>query len=332
MIVKNYEFKKIDLQFNKFFLLNGDNEGAKEDFIKSFLKEKYLNSEVYFENEILSNLENFYSSISTKSFFDNEKIIIIKKSTNKIFNLIEEILEKKFVDLILILNADLLDKKSKLRNYFEKGKETICVAFYADTHQTLNIVASNFLRENKINLSQQSINLIIEKSNGSRQHLKNELEKINSLSLTNKKIEINQIIKITNLGNQNTISELIDMCLIKNRVKMAKMLNENNFSGDDSILILRSLLNKTKRLFSLSKDYQINKNIDNLVLSYKPAIFWKEKDFVKQQIQIWSLINIRKLISQVSIIEQLIKKTPLQSKNILSDFLIRISGKTNNEI
>jgi len=332
MIVKNYEFKKIDLQFNKFFLLNGDNEGAKEDFIKSFLKEKYLNSEVYFENEILSNLENFYSSISTKSFFDNEKIIIIKKSTNKIFNLIEEILEKKFVDLILILNADLLDKKSKLRNYFEKGKETICVAFYADTHQTLNIVASNFLRENKINLSQQSINLIIEKSNGSRQHLKNELEKINSLSLTNKKIEINQIIKITNLGNQNTISELIDMCLIKNRVKMAKMLNENNFSGDDSILILRSLLNKTKRLFSLSKDYQINKNIDNLVLSYKPTIFWKEKDFVKQQIQIWSLINIRKLISQVSIIEQLIKKTPLQSKNILSDFLIRISGKTNNEI
>ena len=332
MIVKNYEFKKIDLQFNKFFLLNGDNDGAKEDFIKSFLKEKYLNSEVYFENEILSNLENFYNSISTRSFFDNEKIIIIKKSTNKIFNLIEEILEKKFVDLILILNADLLDKKSKLRNYFEKEKETICVAFYADTHQTLNIVASNFLRENKINLSQQSINLIIEKSNGSRQHLKNELEKINSLSLTNKKIEINQIIKITNLGNQNTISELIDMCLIKNRVKMAKMLNENNFSGDDSILILRSLLNKTKRLFSLSKDYQINKNIDNLVLSYKPTIFWKEKDFVKQQIQIWSLINIKKLISQVSIIEQLIKKTPLQSKNILSDFLIRISGKTNNEI
>ena len=332
MIVKNYEFKKIDLQFSKFFLLNGDNDGAKEDFIKSFLKEKYKNSEVYYENEILSNLENFYSSISTRSFFDNEKIIIIKKSTNKIFNLIEEILEKKFEDLILILNADLLDKKSKLRNYFEKEKETICVAFYADTHQTLNIVANNFLRENKINLSQQSINLIIEKSNGSRQHLKNELEKINSLSLTNKKIEINQIMRITNLGNQNTISELIDMCLIKNRVKMAKMLNENNFSGDDSILILRSLLNKTKRLFSLSKDYQINKNIDNLVLSYKPAIFWKEKDFVKQQIQIWSLINIKKLISQVSIIEQLVKKTPLQSKNILSDFLFRISGKTNSEI
>ena len=117
MIVKNYEFKKIDLQFNKFFLLNGDNEGAKEDFIKSFLKEKYLNSEVYFENEILSNLENFYNSISTKSFFNNEKIIIIKKSTNKIFNLIEEILEKKFEDLILILNTDLLDKKSKLRNF-----------------------------------------------------------------------------------------------------------------------------------------------------------------------------------------------------------------------
>ena len=332
MIVKNYESKKIDIKLNKFFLLNGDNDGAKEDFIKSILKEKYVNSEIYFENEILNNLENFYSSISTKSFFDDEKIIIIKKSTNKILNLVEEIREKSFKDLILILNADLLDKKSKLRNFFEKEKETICVAFYADTHKTLNIIANNFLRDIKLSLSQQSINLIIEKSNGSRQHLQNELEKINSLSLTNKKIEINQIMKITNLGNQNTISELIDLCLIKNKVKMIKMLNENNFTGDDSILILRSLLNKTKRLFNLSKSYQVNRNIDSLVLSYKPTIFWKEKDLVKQQIKIWSLINIKKLISQISTIEQLVKQTPLQSKIILSDFLLKISAKTNSRI
>ena len=332
MIVKNYESKKIDIKLNKFFLLNGDNDGAKEDFIKSILKEKYINSEIYFENEILNNLENFYSSISTKSFFDDEKIIIIKKSTNKILNLVEEIREKSFKDLILILNADLLDKKSKLRNFFEKEKETICVAFYADTHQTLNIIANNFLRDIKLSLSQQSINLIIEKSNGSRQHLQNELEKISSLSLTNKKIEINQIMKITNLGNQNTISELIDLCLIKNKVKMIKMLNENNFTGDDSILILRSLLNKTKRLFNLSKSYQVNRNIDSLVLSYKPTIFWKEKDLVKQQIKIWSLINIKKLISQISTIEQLVKQTPIQSKNILSDFLLKISAKTNSRI
>ena len=332
MIVKNYESKKIDIKLNKFFLLNGDNDGAKEDFIKSILKEKYVNSEIYFENEILNNLENFYSSVSTKSFFDDEKIIIIKKSTNKILNLVEEIREKSFKDLILILNADLLDKKSKLRNFFEKEKETICVAFYADTHQTLNIIANNFLRDIKLSLSQQSINLIIEKSNGSRQHLQNELEKINSLSLTNKKIEINQIMKITNLGNQNTISELIDLCLIKNKVKMIKMLNENNFTGDDSIVILRSLLNKTKRLFNLSKNYQVNRNIDSLVLSYKPTIFWKEKDLVKQQIKIWSLINIKKLISQISTIEQLVKQTPLQSKNILSDFLLKISAKTNSRI
>ena len=129
MIVKNYESKKIDIKLNKFFLLNGDNDGAKEDFIKSILKEKYINSEIYFENEILNNLENFYSSISTKSFFDDEKIIIIKKSTNKILNLVEEIREKSFKDLILILNADLLDKKSKLRNFFEKEKKQFVSLF-----------------------------------------------------------------------------------------------------------------------------------------------------------------------------------------------------------
>ena len=145
MIVKSYESKKIDIKLNKFFLLNGDNDGAKEDFIKSILKEKYFNSEIYFENEILNNLENFYSSISTKSFFEDEKIIIIKKSTNKILNLVEEIKEKSFKDLILILNADLLDKKSKLRNLFEKDSQVICTPVYEDDSRSLNFIITNFL-------------------------------------------------------------------------------------------------------------------------------------------------------------------------------------------
>ncbi len=327
MIIKNYEANKINLDQNKFFLLNGENNGAKEDFAKIILKERYNKAEIYYENEILNNQDTFIETISTKSFFDDEKIIIIKKSTNKITNYIEDIIKKNFEDLILILDADLLDKKSKLRNFFEKQKKTICVAFYSDTNQTLRIIAEKNLRENKINLSQQSINLIIDKCNGSRQHLKTELEKIQSLNLTRKNIDVNDLIKIINLGNQNTVSELVDFCLSKNKKKISKMLSENNFSGEESILILRSLLTKTKRLFNLRSNFKKEQEIDKLILSYKPPIFWKDKEIVKQQLKVWDLPNIRKLISQISKKEYLIKKTPQQAKIIMNDFLFEIATK-----
>ena len=327
MIIKSYEPTKIDLKNIKFILLNGDNTGAKEDFTKAILKEKYNKIELYHENEVLNNLESFHNSISSKSFFSDEKIIVIKKITNKIFDLIKDLIEKNFKDFILILDADLLDKKSKLRSFFEKDKKTIFTAFYSDTNQTLRILAYNYLKENNINLSPQIINLIIDKSNGSRKHLRNELEKINSLLLTYKKIDLNQIIKIVNLGNENTISELADFCLSKNKKRMIKILSENNFTDDESIIILRTMLAKVKRLLNLKNSFQKENNIDQLISSYKPPIFWKDKDIVKQQINVWELKNIKNLIINISNIEYSVKKTPMQAKNILNNFLFEISAK-----
>ena len=108
---------------------------------------------------------------------------------------------------------------------------------------------------------------------------------------------------------------------------MIKILNENNFSEEDSILILRTLLSKTKRLFKLKKDQKMNNNLDNLILSYKPPIFWKEKDFVKQQIKLWKDFDIKKLISQINEVELLIKKTPINSKYILNNLLFETSSQ-----
>tara|TARA_B100000401_G_scaffold302701_1_gene208018 strand:+ start:26 stop:1012 length:987 start_codon:yes stop_codon:yes gene_type:complete len=328
MIIKNYEPNKINLNKIKFILLYGENTGAKEDFTKIILKEKYDKLELYHENEVLNNLDAFYNSIASKSFFDNEKIIVIKKITNKFYNFAKELIDKDLKDLILILDADLLDNKSKLRNFFERDKKTICTAFYSDTQQTLRILANEQLKKNNINLSPQAINLIIDKSNGSRKHLRNELEKISSLRLTNKKIELDHIMKIVNLGNESSVSELTDYCLSKNKKKMIQILNENNFTDDDTVMILRILLNKVKRLLNLKKDFKKGNNIEQVISSYKPIIFWKDKGIVKEQINVWEQNKVKELISKISDIEYLVKKTPMQSKNILNNFLFEISAKS----
>ena len=169
--------------------------------------------------------------------------------------------------------------------------------------------------------------MIVDKSNGNRQHLKNELEKIDSLFLSKKNIKVEDVLKITNLGDQNSATELTNFCLAKNKQKMRKILNENNFSNEDSILIIKTLLFKTKRLLNLCDSFDKNQSIDSLLTSYRPPIFWKEKDLVKEHLKNWNLVKIKKLISEISEIELLIKKIPLQSSMILNDFLLKTSEK-----
>ena len=114
----------------------------------------------------------------SKSFFEEKKVIIINRATDKILKTIEEIKFKNTEDLIIILNSEALEKKSKLRSYFEKNRESICIAFYPDNLTTLLKVSHNFLKENKISISSSNINHIINKSNQDRENLLNELNKI----------------------------------------------------------------------------------------------------------------------------------------------------------
>jgi len=323
MIIKSYEVSKIDLKKNFFFLFYGENEGYKKQIIEEKFRKIYIeNIYTYEENEILQNQESFFNTILTKSFFENEKLIIINRATDKIKTVIDEILEKEIEDLILIVNAQILDKKSKLRSLFEKNKRTICVAFYTDNNQTLSSIINNFFRENKIPVSQQSINLIVQRCRGDRLNLQNELEKIKSFTKNKKKIDIKDLLKLTNIAENYSVSELIDNCLAKNKKKMINILNENNYSLDDCILIIRTFLIKSKRLLRLSKDIENNKNIDEVISSFKPPIFWKDKDIVKQQIQNWSYNNIKNLIYKINETELIIKKNSINALNILSNFII----------
>ena len=323
MIIKSYELSKIDLKKNFFFLFYGENEGYKKQIIEEKFRKIYIeNIYIYEENEILQNHESFFNNILTKSFFENEKPIIINRATDKIKIIIDEILVKEIEDLVLIVNAQILEKKSKLRSLFEKNKKTISVAFYADNNQTLSTIINNFFRENKIPVSQQSINLIVQRCRGDRLNLQNELEKIKSFIKNKKKIDIKDLLKLTNIAENYSVSELIDNCLAKNKKKTINILNENNYSLDDCILIIRTFLIKSKRLLRLSKEMDNKKNIDEIISSFKPPIFWKDKDIIKQQIQSWSYSNIKNLIYKINETELIIKKNSINALNILSDFII----------
>ena len=322
MILKHFEVKKTKLSDKNYFLLYGNNRGLIEETIENLKKTINKNIYHYEESEIINNLENFYESILNKTFFDNQKLIIIKRVSDKFYKIIEEIISKNVEDISIILTSDNLDKRSKLRSFYEKNSNTICIPFYEDNVQTLAIIANNFIKEKKINLSQQNLNLIIDRARGNRLNLKNELEKIELLAKTQKIIDINHILKLSNLSENYDFSELIDSSLLKNKKKLIKILNENNFAPEDCIIILRILLSKLKRLLKIKSLYKTNKNVDGIINQYKPPIFWKEKEIIKQQINIWSYEEIKNLIIETNNIEYLIKKNPQSAVISITNFVL----------
>jgi len=330
MIIKSFEINKINFDQNKLVLFYGKNEGFKNEATNNLIKDKDEITK-YEEKEVLENINDFIESILSKSLFESEKIIIIKRATDKILKIIDEIDSKNIEDIKIIFNADNLEKKSKLRSLFEKDKKYICVPFYPDTDQTLSKLTYNFLKKKNILISQSNINLIVNKCNGDRETLLNELNKIEYFSKNGKKITSENIAKLTNLIENHSISELIDNCLAKNKKKIVNILNENNFNNEDCILITRTFLNKAKKILKLSSEFQNNKNIDLTISSAKPPIFWKDKEIIKQQIYKWTPENIKQLIYKLSEIELLIKKNINNSINLITDFILnQASSNTNN--
>ena len=334
MIIKSYETNKIDLILSNIILFYGQNQGAKEEEINKILKaHKDKNLSKYDEKEILDNIEVFFENILSESLFENEKIILINRASDKIVGIIEELIEKKISKISILVNSNILEKKSKLRSIFEKNKRLICVPFYPDTIETLSKLSYNYLRENKIILSQEHINLIVNRCNGDRGVLKNELEKIKFLSISKKKLSTEDILKISNLVENHEISELVDNCLAKNQRKIINIMSENNFNNEDCIVIVRTFLNKLKRLSNLIINYTDNKDLDKTIANAKPPIFWKDKQLVKAQINKWTYEQIKKLIFEINEIELQIKQNKLNPINVVSNFILdksflKISNKS----
>ena len=331
MIIKAFELEKKNLLNQKFFLFYGSNKGLIDETLNKTIK-PLVPSNIfrYDENDIIRNAEAFEENLSNKSFFEDKKLIIISRVTDKLYKLLINIIERNYEGIIIVLIAGVLEKKSKIRNLFEKDKGLFCVPFYEDNYQSLNFVAQKFLKEKKISVSQENVNLIIERSANDRINLYNELSKIELFSKNKKIIDQKSILELTNLSENFSISELLDNTLIKNKKKVFNILNENIFVNEDNILILRTFSNKLKRLLKIKYQSKNEINLDKIINSYKPPIFWKEKDIVKKQLGIWNLNKIKNLIVKINDIELLVKKYPNSSTNILINFLLEQTAETNN--
>ena len=322
MIKKPFQINKSQINENKFYLFYGVNEGQKNDKIYELLSSIDKNNIFkYDEKEILNDERIFFDQILTKSLFNDQKIIIINRATDKIFKILNDVIDKEVNDIVII-NSSALEKKSKLRNLFEKTNKFVCVAFYEDTNETLIKLASNFFKKNQILISSLDMNLIVNKCAGDRGILYNEMNKIKYYTLKNKKITSEQILKLTNLIENFSIFELVNNCLAKNKKKTLDILTENNFDNSDCIIIIRSFLLRSKKIYELRKSYEKNKDLELTIDNFKPPIFWKEKEIVKRQMTMLNYEKTKDLISKTMEIELLVKKNPQISLNITTDFVI----------
>ena len=325
MIKKYFDLKKINLSNFNLFLFYGKNDGLQNEVINDTFTSNFKGSvNKYDETEFINNYETLASELLTSSLFEKEKIIIISRTSDKILKFVDEILDKGIKEIKIIFKSSELEKRSKIRIFFEKRKDLIIVPFYEDNSSTLSSIVIKFLNENNINMSRESINLLVDRANGNRKILKTELDKILNYSFTKKKIDLRAVQKLTNLNENYGVNQLADNYLEKNKRNIAKILNENIYSDEDCILILRTVLSKSKRLINIIKKYNETKNLDEVIANNKPPIFWKDKDSVKRQANSWKIKDLKEKIYQINEVETLIKNNSKNSLNLVSDFIVNI--------
>ena len=326
MIIKHFEINKLKFDKHNYFLVYGENEGLKKEIIQTLKKKNSGSVENYEEGQIVSNSELFYENLLNKSLFEKEKIIIVNRCSEKIYDIIEKIMDKNISDTKIILNFNILEKKSKLRNLFEKEKELIIIPTYKDNSIALAEIAKKFFNNYKISISQETINLLVSRCNGDRGHLKTELDKILIYMNDKKNINLEEIYKLTNLAENFSINELVDTSLSKNSQRTSEILNESNYKPEDGILILRTFLQKTKRLLGIYERQNGNVNFDSLINNYKPPIFWKDKPIIKRQLESWSKSKIKDLIVKINKTEIFLKKNSSISLMLISNFIYETSN------
>ena len=327
MILKYFELNKLNFDITNILLFHGKNEGYKSEEIDKISNKLNLKVKNYDEKHVIDNTEEFFVDNLNKSLFDSNKIIKINRCTDKITKIIEELIDRNINDIIFILNSETLDKRSKLRNFFEKSKnKLVSIAFYPDNYDTLLKITKQRLRKTNILLSNECISVLISKCASDRKNLLNEIEKIELYLKDKKKISNEEVFKIINLSENHSIDELINSCLVKNQKKLFSILNDNIFSNEDCIVIIRTLLKKTKNLLNLVIQFHSNKNINETVDNAKPPIFWKDKSIVKDQINLWSINKLKDLIIEINDIEYQIKKNSINSVNLTTNFLLEKSA------
>ena len=335
MLIKSYEILKKDLNFLNSFLIYGENTGLKQDIVKSVieLKEKKNIKYKQFkfeEEEIIKNQNDFFNLIFSGSLFDKKKVIFVNRTTDRLFNLISEISKKDIKDILIFFEADQLEKKSKIRNLFEKDKNLVCIACYQDNNFDLIKIINDEIKQTKIKLSTESINLLIERASGDRNNLRNEINKLKSFALDKQMVSYDQVKELTNMVGNYQNDYIVNICLNGDKKKLNKILRENNFSFEDFLILLKIFSKKIHRLLKIKIFNRLEKNLDQIFNQIRPPIFWKEKEDVKKQVRLWNEKKLNLIIKKINEIELNCKKNHELATNITLDFLATVCDEVNN--
>ena len=335
MLIKSYEISKKNLNSLNFFLIYGENIGLKQDIVKSVLELKEKKNGKYKkfefeEEEIIKSQNNFFNLIFSGSLFDEKKAIFINRTTDKLFNLISEISKKDVEDILIFFKADLLEKKSKIRKLFEKDKNLVCVACYQDSNFDLIKIINDEIKQTKIKLSTESINLLIERASGDRNNLRNEINKLKSFALNKQVISYDQVKELTNMARNYQNDYIVNICLNGDKKRLNKTLGENNFLLDNFFILLKIFSKKIHRLLKIKILNRSENNIDQIFNQIRPPIFWKEKEDVKKQVGLWNEKKLNLVIKKINEIELNCKKNHELATNITLDFLSTVCDEANN--
>ena len=335
MLIKSYEILKKDLNFLNSFLIYGENTGLKQDIVKSVieLKEKKNIKYKQFkfeEEEIIKNQNDFFNLIFSGSLFDKKKVIFVNRTTDRLFNLISEISKKDIKDILIFFEANQLEKKSKIRNLFEKDNNLVCIACYQDNNFDLIKIINDEIKQTKIKLSTESINLLIERASGDRNNLRNEVNKLKSFALDKQMVSYDQVKELTNMVGNYQNDYIVNICLNGDKKKLNKILRENNFSFEDFLILLKIFSKKIHRLLKIKIFNRLEKNLDQIFNQIRPPIFWKEKEDVKKQVRLWNEKKLNLIIKKINEIELNCKKNHELATNITLDFLATVCDEVNN--
>ncbi len=319
MIFKTYLIEKNIDQINKnFFLFYGENIGLKKE-LKSKIKNKFKNAEIisYDQSEILQNNQVLFRELGNLSLFEKEKIFFIENTNDKILSLIRDIVDK-FNSTRVILFADVLEKKSKLRIFFEKGNSCGIAACYPDNEITIKrIIQERLVGYSGLNTS--IINLIADKCNLDRAKVQNEITKIETF-FQNKKIDIDKLENLLDLKTNENFDLLKNEAFKGEKAKTNKLLSETIFEDEKNVLYLNLLNQRLHKLCEIKQDK--NKNLEIAINNLKPPIFWKEKDAFIQQAKKWDIIKLRKVLEKTYSVEKEIKSNSIINKKVLMKNLI----------
>jgi DNA polymerase-3 subunit delta len=337
MLLKSQEIslKKKDFFKEKIILLYGENQDLINDLnqqiTSKFIEEEKI-SKSFFEEDIIKNPENIISYYLNGSLFDdNKNISIIKNCSDKILDIINKI-KNNINDNIIILNSEVLLKNSKLRQFGEYDRLAICVPCYQETKFDIKKFLTQQLQVNNIQLSDSQSETIIVSSSLKRSKIKEVIEKIN-LYKNSEKITDQIIDEICTDADLKKNDEIIDILLSKNEKNINEFIsNMSNYEKNfiEIIIILRSFIIK---ILDIQKNNK-NLSIDERIERYKPPIFWKDKDRIKNILKIWNTNNLEKFLSNLNVIETEFKRNDLNQDTqfyyFLTQNLSKIAFKNTN--